>query len=103
MMDLFFFLKTLLLTVLLILFLQIKVGSKTLENHTLEFVQSSSIVSPINQAAFGASQLVRDVVSRATISIRKNLGSKKKPDAESLRPEPVSDAEMNAADGPRGH
>lgn len=103
MMDVLFFLKTLALTIVFVLLLQIKIGEKSIETHAHDFVQTSSLVEPLNQAAFGAAQLIRDVASRATLSIRQNLGSKQKPDADGLRPKKVSDQELKAADGPRGH
>lgn len=63
MMDLFFFLKTLMVTALVILALQLQVGQRSLEQHAMMFVNSSSFTAPLNQAAKGGAKLIRESVA----------------------------------------
>jgi hypothetical protein len=74
MMDFMFFVKTFLATLAVILLMQIKVGEKSVEAHTLGFVQSSSVTLPLNSVAEGGAKMVRDLVAR----VQKSIGGKKK-------------------------
>ena len=59
--DALFFLKTALGTLLIVMVMQIQVGEKSIENHAMGWVQTSSIVSPLNGVAKGAAKLYSDV------------------------------------------
>lgn len=68
--------KTLLLTIVIVVILQIQMGDRTLESRAIQFVQSSQVVEPLNAAARGAVKAVRDLT--ATIK-RKITGSSENP------------------------
>jgi hypothetical protein len=52
--DIYFALKMLGLTVVLVFLMQIKIGSATVEQHSLGFIRSSSAVETLNGVAQGA-------------------------------------------------
>lgn len=79
--DLFFFVKLLVLTVVLVIFMQVQVGNGSLESHAMNWVQTSSIAAPLNTVAQGGAQMIRDVSSSIYSSILHNTGKKKKEDA----------------------
>jgi hypothetical protein len=62
--ELFFCLKTLVLTIALVMVMQIRVGEQTLESHAMAFFQSSSIVTPLNSVAQGAGKLFEDAKTK---------------------------------------
>ncbi|NJM10057.1 MAG: hypothetical protein HC883_03990 [Bdellovibrionaceae bacterium] len=78
MMDLFFFIKTFILTIVLVLAMQIQVGPRTIENHAMSFVQSSVVVAPLNTIARGAAKLVRDVTQNVSARVKQNTKKNKK-------------------------
>ena len=59
MLDFMFFLKTVLVTILIALALQSKVGKLTLEDHAHQFIQTSTIMEPIHQVAQNGAILVK--------------------------------------------
>lgn len=63
-MDFLFFIKTLFLTVALVLIMQIRVGDHTIEAHALSWVKTSAVVSPLNHVARGGAKLLRDLTQR---------------------------------------
>ncbi len=58
--DLFFFIKTLVLTLALVTLMQIEVGQRSIESHALAWVHTSPMVAPLNSAAKGAAKLIRE-------------------------------------------
>jgi hypothetical protein len=72
MVDFFFFVKTFILTVAIVLAMQIQVGDKSIETHTLSFVHSSYVVMPLNSAAQGGAKLIRDLSSYVSGKVRRN-------------------------------
>jgi len=81
MMDFLFFVKTFILTIAVVLAMQVQVGTTTLENHAMSFVQSSIIVKPINTAAHGAAKLIRDVTQNISARVKQNTKKNKKEEA----------------------
>lgn len=77
MMDLMFFVKSFILTIAIVLLMQIRVGSGTIETHAMNFVQSSMIVSPLNTVAKGAAKLVRDVTQTVSAQVKRNTKKSK--------------------------
>lgn len=78
MMDFLFFVKTFFLTIAIVLIMQIQVGSTSIENHAMSFVQSSVIVAPLNSVAKGAAKMIRDVTQTVSAQIKKNTKKNKK-------------------------
>lgn len=78
MMDFMFFVKTFALTVAIVLGMQIHVGDRSLETHAMTFVQSSTVVAPLNQVARGAAKLVRDITQTVSIQVKHNTKKSKK-------------------------
>lgn len=77
MMDVLFFVKTLLLTMAIVLVMQIRVGERSLEAHAMSWVQSSVVVAPLNGAAKGAAKMARDLTQTISISVQRNWNKKK--------------------------
>lgn len=76
MMDFLFFVKSLCLTVALVLLMQVQIGSSSIETHAMHFVQSSMIVTPLNSVARGAAKLTRDVTHAISSRILKSHNKK---------------------------
>lgn len=88
MMDFLFFVKTLALCLVITIIMQIKVDEKTIESHTHHFLETSATMLPIQAAAHGGSQLVRDISHRISLAIKQNMkGSKNK---EAVEKQPAS-------------
>ncbi len=58
--DLIFFIKMLVLTVALVIVSQIQIGQRSLENHAMSWVQSSSLVKPLNGTVRGGAKLIKE-------------------------------------------
>lgn len=84
-MDILFFAKTFALTIAIVLVMQIEVGSRSLENHAMSWVQTSSITAPLHGVARGGSRLVRDVSSKVSNAIFDNVDKNKKEDSRLKR------------------
>ena len=76
MIDFMFFVKTFCLTVVIVVLMQIRIGSNSIENHVMGAVQSSMITAPLNSVAHGGAKLIRDVTQ--SISSRVTGGKHKK-------------------------
>ncbi len=63
MMDLYFFLKTLILTIALVVLLQIKVGEQTIENQAVALFRSSAIEAPLVGVVQGGAKLTREAIT----------------------------------------
>lgn len=83
MMDFMFFVKTFALTVAIVLGMQIHVGERSIETHAMSFVQSSTVVAPLNQVARGAAKLVRDITQTVSIQVKRNTKKNKKDEPRS--------------------
>lgn len=91
MFDLFFFLKTLIMTLVVVLLLQIRVGDYTLEDHAHLFVKTSSLTYPLQVAADGASRAIRDVMKRVHQSLSSRFWGNKMADEQSASRAPKFD------------
>lgn len=79
MMDIYFFLKTLILTLALIIVLQLKVGEHTLEDRAVSVFKSSIVEEPLTKIAQGGALLVR----RAVFLIQEKInGGEEKKESE---------------------
>lgn len=78
MMDLYFFIKTLVLTFVFVLFLQIKIGNFTIEQRTQTLIQTSGIVMPFQEAAEGGTQMIQDFFSHLSARLHGQHLQKKK-------------------------
>ncbi len=59
-----FFIRTLFITILFVLLLQIRWGDTSLEDITMNFITSSAVVAPINQTAQGSVRFLRNMWSK---------------------------------------
>src|SRR5690606_34334297 len=84
MMDLMFFIKTLVLTLLVVMLLQIEVGGKSLETQAMSFMHDSQVTRPLNDVASGAAELVRDLAKKISSGINSNA-EKAKPKVEEAK------------------
>lgn len=64
--EVFFCIKTFVLTVAIVLVMQIQVGERTIESHAMSFVQSSAVIAPLNHVARGAAKFVQDLKDKVT-------------------------------------
>jgi hypothetical protein len=64
MLDLYFFLKTFILTIALILVLQMKIGNRSLEDRAVMAFKSSVIEEPLTAVAEGGAKLIRTTVKK---------------------------------------
>jgi hypothetical protein len=85
MMDFLFFVKTLILTLAIVMVMQIQVGQKSLETHAMSFVQSSTVAAPLHGIARGAAQVVHDLSHSVTGFIHHNVNKNKKEDGRLRR------------------
>lgn len=81
--ELFFVVKLFLLTVAIVLVMQIQVGDRSLESHAMNWVQSSTLVEPMNAAARGGAKLVRDLTRSIEARVNKNTGKHGKEEKKS--------------------
>ena len=76
MMDFFFFMKTLVLTIIVVLLLQIEVEQKTVENHIHDYMVGSIAAGFLGHAAHGGAHIIKDGTRFVTQKMRANIGSK---------------------------
>ena len=88
--DLIFLIKCIVMTAVVVLFMQVKVGSSTLEEKTMWFVSASPLVQPLQKVADGAVLVVRDVWRTFTGNIHTNFSNsvtpKNQPGQRSIMP-----------------
>ena len=77
MMDFMFFVKTLVVCLLITLAMQVKINELTLENHVHQFVTSSAVAQPIQNSAHGGAKLIKDITQSIYAKINKNVKPKK--------------------------
>lgn len=78
MMDLYFFLKTLLLTLALVLVLQMKVvGDQTLEDQAMMVFHSSVVEQSLSKVAQGGAKIARNLINFAQEKINGKKDEKK--------------------------
>ena len=68
-----FFLRTLALTIIAVLIMQVRWGTGTIEDQVMNFMTSSAVVRPIDDTAKGAVVLIRNTWSKATQTINTNF------------------------------
>ena len=85
MMDFFFFLKTFILTVAIVLVMQIQVGNRSIETHAMGWVQSSGVAMPLAEVARGAARVTHDLSHKVTDLIHHNVNKNKKEDTRIKR------------------
>lgn len=72
-----FFLRVLIITLVAILFMQIRIGDTTIERHALLFLQNSSLIAPIDETATNISRLVRNGLTRLSKMVSTNFNKAK--------------------------
>lgn len=75
--ELFGAIKLLIFTVLLVMFLQMKVGGRTLESRAHMWIQTSAIGQSLNEVAVGGKKLFFDAQEKAANLYNKNFGNSK--------------------------
>lgn len=84
--DFFFVFKTLIATVVLVFFMQIRIGPTTIENHTHAWLQNSFLVGNLRYVAGGAIKAVTEGYQFVSSTVDKNVGA---PSTESeVKPAP---------------
>lgn len=73
--ELFFTVKTFILTGAIILCLQIEIGESTLEEKAEDWVRTSPVTKSLNKVARGAAQAVREGVHGAVEIVQRTIGA----------------------------
>lgn len=73
--SLYFILKSLVVTFVIVLFMQIKWSDRTLEYEAHRFLTSSTIVKPLESTAQGAVTFVRNMWNKVTKSLNSNFSN----------------------------
>jgi len=98
MMDIFFFVKTFILTLAIVLVMQIQVGNRSLETHAISFVQASGLNVPLSEVARGAARVTHDLSHKVTDMIHKNVNKNKKEDVRIKRESSLLHSSKDSAD-----
>lgn len=67
--DLFFLIKTLIGTFVIVVLLQIKVGNSTVEHYVMDWIHNSEMAEPIQEAAHGGVVFIRESWKKLTAGI----------------------------------
>ncbi|MEQ1665553.1 MAG: hypothetical protein ABL927_09285 [Bdellovibrionales bacterium] len=73
--SIFFVLRALVVTFLLVIVMQVRWGESTIESTAMEFLTSSTVVKPIDETASGIVVFIRNSWSRFTKSINTNFSN----------------------------
>lgn len=73
--DFLFVLKALVATVVLVFFMQIRIGPSTIEHHTLAWLQNSFLVDNLRFVANGAVKVVSQGYEYVSSFVNKNVGA----------------------------
>lgn len=86
--DFFFFVKTVILTFVFVVFLQVKVGDYTLEQRAANWARGSQVVQPLREAAHGGvialREVWREVLSLMSGKVQDTFQSEDSPGRRSL-------------------
>jgi hypothetical protein len=85
MLDFFFFLKTMLLTLVVVLLLQIEIGGKTAETHVHDWMVGSVAAGFIGNAAHGGANFLKDASFKMTKKIKEHMGAKAKKESSEIK------------------
>ena len=88
MLNIFFFVKALALTVLFVIFLQVKVSGVTLEVHATRFITTSMLTEPIRYTAESGARVIQTGVSWVSKKINGTLRWRRGDDGSSFRSNP---------------
>lgn len=73
--SILFFLKSMVVTTVVVLLMQIRWGDGTIEDYTMDFLTSSAVVKPIDQTAKGSVIFIRNTWSKITRSLNTNFSN----------------------------
>ena len=76
--DFIYFAKLLGVTIVVIVVLQLNVGNRSLETHAMNWLQSSSVITPLHAVAHGGGKLMHDLSERVNGVIQTNRAKKKR-------------------------
>ena len=85
MVDFFFFVKTLLLTIFVVLLLQIEVGKKTVETHVHDWMAGSVAAGFLGNAAHGGANFLKDASFKITKKIKEHIGMKQRHESPEVK------------------
>lgn len=71
MLNIMFFIKTLIVTFLIVAVLQVHVGQDSLEDHASRFIRTSPLVAPIQAAAESGARAVRQTTKWISVQVNK--------------------------------
>ncbi len=67
--EIFFFIRILCVTMVVVLLMQVRWGDQTIEDHTMVFLTTSNFVAPIDETAQAAGIFIRNTWTRVTKSL----------------------------------
>ena len=71
--DIFFIMKSFLLTIFLVILLQVRVGGRTIEDRAMTWIETSSITRPLHRVVAGGATFIRDIWASISQSVEKTL------------------------------
>ncbi len=72
--DLFFIIRMMVLTVVIVLIMQIKIGPSTLEQHSADWIHNSSVVSSLRLVSDGAVKALTQTYKSVAAILDTNIG-----------------------------
>jgi hypothetical protein len=85
MLDFFFFVKTFILTLIVVLVLQVEIGNKTAETYVHDWMVGSVAAGWIGHAARGGSHFLKDAAFKMTQKMHEHIGMKEKKESSETR------------------
>lgn len=76
MFSLISFIRTLAMTLVVVVLLQIKIGEFTLEQRAVDWYRTSSLTQPVQDVANGGAKLVRDILNKVANGLKIDLFDK---------------------------
>ena len=74
--DLFFVFKMLIMTTVVVFFMQIQIGKQTLEKHSLAWIRTSPLIGQLQEVADGAVILITKIYGEATAKLSSSFRSR---------------------------
>lgn len=76
--ELFFVIKSFIISIVLIMFLQVKLGNTTVENHTFSWIHGSAIGKHLAKVAEGGTLVIKNGITSITQFISKTISGNSK-------------------------
>lgn len=82
MLNLMFFVKTLALTTLIVITLQVRFGTVTLEDHATSMIRTSAIIQPLQEIAEGGVKVIRNSIHWVSAQVNSQMAKRRGANSE---------------------